>query len=126
MILLLVPESRFERDLTQVEDVNAIQAQVNTTDAENLAEKENALANELELAPIPTTSPTIPLKKSQLQLLAFYSGVPKNMNLLELFLRPFPLIAYPAVLWGTLACQSSSLEYLLFLSSDLFEQMPSR
>ncbi|OQV09744.1 hypothetical protein CLAIMM_13833 [Cladophialophora immunda] len=103
MILFLVPESRFKRDLTQVEDVNAVQPRESIIDGEDPAEKESTLANEFELAPIPTNSSTIPSKMSQMQLLAFCSGVPKDMNLLELFLRPFPLIAYPAVLWATLA-----------------------
>jgi hypothetical protein len=115
MILFLVPETRFDRDLTQVEDVNPNHPQENVTDEEDPMEKDNAQTNEFELAPSPTAASTIPPKKSQLQLLAFCSGVPKEMNLLELFLRPFPLIAYPAVLWATLACQYSSLEELLSL-----------
>lgn len=118
MILFLVPESRFERDLTHVENGNATQPRGSPIDVEDPADKENALADELEVAPSPTTSSATPPKKSQMQLLNIYSGVPKDMNILELFLRPFPLIAYPAVLWATLACQLSSPEKLLSHFSD--------
>lgn len=103
MIVFLVPETRFERYLTQIE-VNAVQSSEGP-DAEQPDQKETPV-NEFELAPLPTTA-TLPPKKSQMQLLAFSSAPPKDMNLLELFLRPFPLIAYPAVLWATLACQST-------------------
>ncbi|OQN97264.1 hypothetical protein B0A48_16806 [Cryoendolithus antarcticus] len=41
-------------------------------------------------------------KKSFLQDLSLWSGVPKNTNLLNLFLRPFPMIVYPAVIFSFL------------------------
>ena len=42
-------------------------------------------------------------KKTWLQEISLWSGVPKDTNLLELFIRPLPLIAYPAVIFAFLA-----------------------
>ncbi|TKA64032.1 hypothetical protein B0A55_10129 [Friedmanniomyces simplex] len=42
-------------------------------------------------------------KKTWMQDLSLWSGVPKDTNLLELFVRPLPLIAYPAVVFAFLA-----------------------
>lgn len=41
-------------------------------------------------------------KKTFSQELSLWSGVPKDTSLLELFIRPFPLIAYPAVIYSFL------------------------
>lgn len=97
-ILLLVPETRFERQLT---DISATPAQHETMISDKLStivQEENISNGELD------SNTTIPPKKTNLQLLSLWSGVPKGMNLIELFLRPFPFIVYPAVAWATLAC----------------------
>lgn len=75
-----------------------------------LQPKEASGADEIEMAAVrlaTAETATTPIKKSPRQLLSLWSGVLKETSLVEVFLRPFPLIAYPAVLWGTLACKFS-------------------
>ncbi len=105
MVLLLVPESRFER-LLKVEATSELQSQLASTDFG--PQDKPIFADEVEVVVprLASVGPThAPHKKSQLQLLSLWSGVSPHSNLLDIFLRPFPLIAYPAVLWGTLACK---------------------
>lgn len=44
---------------------------------------------------------TIP-KKTYVQQLSLWSGTPSDENLLRMFVRPLPMIAYPAVLFAFL------------------------
>ncbi|KAJ9612972.1 hypothetical protein H2200_002913 [Cladophialophora chaetospira] len=104
MILFGVPETRFERYLTQADNngdrLNETANMPDSTEKSMATEVEEP--REVESAAPPTSS-TVPPKKSNWQLLALYDGVPKDVNLIELFLRPIPTIAYPAVIWATLA-----------------------
>jgi MFS family permease len=42
-------------------------------------------------------------KKTYLQEISLWSGVPAHTNLLKMFIRPLPLIAYPSVIYAFLA-----------------------
>ncbi|EME86883.1 uncharacterized protein MYCFIDRAFT_162488, partial [Pseudocercospora fijiensis CIRAD86] len=55
----------------------------------------------------PTPSTPI-LSKTYVQELSLWSGLPKDTNLLKLFLRPLPMIAYPAVILAFLGFTVSS------------------
>ncbi len=111
-IVLLVPETRFERDYGEnipVLRVGAESAHPSTIDDEETKHKETMMeTKDLELFP---TRNTVPVnQRSYLRSLSPWSGIKKNDNLFLIFCRPFPMLAYPAVILGILGCE--------FLSSD--------
>tara|TARA_R110002060_G_scaffold62575_2_gene71947 strand:+ start:238 stop:780 length:543 start_codon:yes stop_codon:yes gene_type:complete len=64
---------------------------------------------------------TIP-KKSFAQSLLPFSGRVSDENFLELFLRPFPLFAHPAILWACLI-QGSMIGWTVFIGIILAVSM---
>jgi hypothetical protein len=63
-----------------------------------------------------STSEVIGQKKTFLENLKLWSGT-SNESYSSHFLRPFLLIAYPAVVWGIIACKPS-VPQLVFTSTD--------
>ena len=58
---------------------------------------------DLERSP---TRPTVPLtKKSYLRQLSPWSGTKDDVNFFSIFARPFPMLAYPAVVLAILGCE---------------------
>lgn len=49
------------------------------------------------------------IRKTFVQELNPWSGVDRNANFLNLFLRPLPVVLYPACMFAMLACKSSTL-----------------
>jgi len=98
-VFFLCPETRYDRSMV---DVAAPSASPSSTcvskfsdDEENSTEK-TVNANERTLG----TAQVKP--KTYAQQLSLWSGLPKDTSLLKLFLRPFPMIAYPAVAFSFL------------------------
>ncbi|PSN63239.1 MFS general substrate transporter [Corynespora cassiicola Philippines] len=99
-VLLFVPETRYDRDTVITEQSDP------TSDSEGELEK----VASAEVTPIRTTpeenAPQLP-KKTFVQDLSLWSGTPPT-NLAKMFIRPFPMIVYPSVVYSFL-CYSISL-----------------
>ena len=100
MVLFLVPETRFYRnmDLGMQEDAAS----------NDVSEKMAPDSSYHDVDPESRSSSVAQsqgVQKSYLQTLKLWSGVPTGSNIFQIFLRPFPLIAYPAVFWAFMACK---------------------
>jgi MFS family permease len=98
-VFFLCPETRYDRSAvivaTPPTTPSSICVSKFSDDEENSMEK-TASANDRNLN-------TVQVKpKTYAQQLSLWSGVPKDTSLLKLFLRPFPMIAYPAVAFSFL------------------------
>lgn len=117
-VLLLVPETRYDRTFLADEpipsssdeslavctpDINQLKdrqqsAATSTLDPDRDAEKASQDPRVSAIHSTHRTPSTPILKKTYVQELSLWSGVPKDTNLLKLFLRPLPMFAYPAVI----------------------------
>lgn len=110
VVLLFCPETRYDRfelDQSAIPTSRSTESiSASSPDEEAAsgapAEKTTSLkAKELAHGYPAFRGEQIP-KKTWLQELSLWSGLPKGTNLLELFIRPFPLIVYPAVIFAFL------------------------
>ncbi|KAF2192660.1 MFS general substrate transporter [Zopfia rhizophila CBS 207.26] len=104
-VLLFVPETRYHRDskVTGLDANNSASASEEGVDVEKIASsgvREVAGPSSGRAAQVP--------KKTFVQELSLWSGVPSDTNLFKMFIRPFPMIVYPAVIYSFL-CYSISL-----------------
>lgn len=99
MVLLACPETRFDRSGHGIAEPLTLDPGLSDP---NTLEKTISAENQVihRLSDTPTHS--VP-KKPWFKQLALWSQVPKDVSLVELFLRPFPLIVYPEVVFSTLA-----------------------
>jgi len=101
-VVLFVPETRYSRDFNaSLESTASGRIQ---SDYFKGGEKVDTASPVTTAVESPLSSPSarqIP-KKTFLQTLSLWSGVPKNTNMLKVFLRPFALIMYPAVIYAFL------------------------
>jgi hypothetical protein len=82
-VLFFVPETRYER-----------KQWAGSPTASNVALEKTATSQTEQVETIP--------KKTYLQELSLWSGTPSGENLPKMFVRPLPMIAYPAVLFAFL------------------------
>ncbi|KAF1983884.1 MFS general substrate transporter [Aulographum hederae CBS 113979] len=101
-VLFFVPETQYDRDVNKAMATAVDGASMKSSEAEEVAAEKtvSAAANEV---PHPDEGQTnqIP-KKTWMQEMRLWNGTAKDVNLLEMFLRPFPLIVYPAIMWAFL------------------------
>lgn len=100
-VLFFVPETRYFRD--EASDP----AKLNTTPAEALSHSSSKNsadgekpADQKDLAE--RGARAIVPKKTYLQEISLWSGVPQDTNLAKMFVRPFPMIVYPCVIYAFL------------------------
>lgn len=102
-VLLLVPETRYDRTGTDdaLSSASASSSSLkNNSDEEGAAMEKTISARGREMKT--NSSAEAKPKKTYREQLSLWTGVPKDTNLLKLFLRPFPLIVYPAVAFSFL------------------------
>lgn len=92
----MVPETRHIRDL----DLSQ------TSETLNFSEKNTAI-DTVEYSAATNEVPTYTPKQSYLRTLNPWSGITPGHSFWNIFIRPFPLGAYPAVFWGFLSCKYS-------------------
>ena len=97
VIVLFCPETRYDRSGIS----STVTTATNSTESLDPAEFNANCEKTLSPGPEETHGVDIP-KKAWTQQLGLWSGVPPNTNLLKLFIRPFPMIAYPAVIFAFL------------------------
>jgi hypothetical protein len=96
-IFFLCPETRYDRSAVAVATPSASPS---STCVSKFSEDEE---NSMEKTISTNTRVLAQAKpKTYAQQLSLWSGVPKDTGLLKLFLRPFPMIAYPAVAFSFL------------------------
>jgi MFS family permease len=110
-IFFFVPEVAFRRDDKFNTDIvvlgsNQIAVQVGTLEKTQSHQLDHVSENKEFPEGQPASTPngtdtvdSVPPKKTFLQSLALFDGRKTDENFFKLFLRPFPLIAHPAVLW---------------------------
>lgn len=95
VVVFFCPETRYDRS-----GLLEFAASEETPSSEESGTGEKTLqaaSKEIAEDRSPERGQQIP-KKTWRQELSLYSGVPKNTNLFKLFIRPLPLIVYPAVI----------------------------
>jgi hypothetical protein len=105
-IFLFVHETRFNRMVDQSGAVREVSD----------SEKDLPQTIEQKQSPSVSTSEVVGGKKTFLENLNLWSGT-SNESYFSHFLRPFLLVAYPAVVWGIIACKSSPSQ-LVFTTTE--------
>lgn len=100
------PETRFERVYT---DSDLSVGSENSTMDKDVLEKSPVVEHAEVHSEIELTG----VKKSYLQELDPTPRLSKTIDMKSLFVRPYALLAYPAVLWATVACKSFSTNHKL-------------
>lgn len=132
-VVFFVPETRYERDysssLESTHGQSLVGGDIESPDFLHDDKKVGDVASGIST---PTSSSSRPSgmaqipKKTYAQQLSLWSGTPTNTNLLQLFIRPFPLIIYPAVFFAFLA-YAVSLAWVVavnILNSFILEAPP--
>ncbi|KAK3049071.1 hypothetical protein LTR09_009725 [Extremus antarcticus] len=104
VVVLFCPETRYDRSGVRSIDSRGGPASSDTSpaassaaEADHDSEKVHTTTAATERSEPSSTYDQLP-KKSWRQQLSLYSGVPKDTSLVRLFIRPLPLIVYPAVI----------------------------
>jgi hypothetical protein len=118
VVLLFVPETRYDR--TGIDERTGLSPQTSSDERapeqdvkQSTTPPKSREPNEKDLAS--QTSDIQISKKTWLQELTLWTGVPKYENLFTLFIRPFPLFAYPAVIYSFLT-YAISLAWVLAIN----------
>lgn len=99
-VFFLVPETRYQRDYKT--SMASVTGELHADYFKNeKTDPESPIATEVPSPLTPPGSRQIP-KKTFVQNLSLWSGIPKDMNIPKMFLRPFALIMYPAVIYAFL------------------------
>ncbi|KAF2735170.1 MFS general substrate transporter, partial [Polyplosphaeria fusca] len=105
-VLLFVPETRYDRDWSRAQ----LEASTSTSASasEEAVNAEKTAPTGVKMVGEPSDEPNAqPPKKTFAQDLSLWSGTPPT-NLFKMFIRPFPMIVYPAVIYSFL-CYAISL-----------------
>jgi hypothetical protein len=89
MMFFLLPETRFPREQSQPTLTGTTEETATTEKNGEPTESTESGSEDLSLK-----------KKSYLQQLSPWSGITKDSNILNLFLRPWPLVFYPATIFA--------------------------
>lgn len=99
VVLLFCPETRYAR--SGVRTISAEEGVSETPSSDDIPAHDEAgkmaTANEKDIGTHPTERDQVP-RKTFVQNISLRSGTPKDTNLFKLFIRPLPLIVYPAVI----------------------------
>jgi hypothetical protein len=97
-VLLFVPETRYMRDLSGTQSITSTPTSASDVDLDTEKEaqpevKVTRQPSDEAIAPVPT--------KTFSQEISLWSGIPST-NLFKMFIRPFSMIVYPAVIYAFL------------------------
>ncbi|KAK5111863.1 hypothetical protein LTR62_004595 [Meristemomyces frigidus] len=109
VVLMFVPETRYDRSYLETSPNPTLRSDTDRADASD-EELGNGASAEKVISSNSRETPRHPAlrckqvpKKTWWQELSLWSGVPKDTNLFVMFIRPFPLIAYPPIIFAFLA-----------------------
>lgn len=105
MVVFFVPETRFFRGsgINPTNEPRQVSEATNAADIELQGSKDDAAQESEEANNI---------RKTVIQELNPWSGIDRNVSYLNVILRPFPLVVYPACAFAALACRQLYLSYL--------------
>lgn len=122
MIILFLPETRWDRTKKGKGTSEVVEIVANTVVISTNGGKETGVNEQVQSEESSELGEeTFGTRKTYLQELSPWSGVNKTSNWLSLFLRPFPLIAYPACTFAVLACKPITMQHCeMVLTSSRF------
>ena len=97
MVIFLVPETRFHREARRTVALGPINGPVDA----------NIESQGLKDEPIQASGKADDTRRTALKELIPWSDIDRNASYLNLFLRPFPLVFYPACAFAALSCKVS-------------------
>lgn len=100
-VVLLVPETRYARDESSSGEVSSSNLASSSDEEVTLEKGASASSIKTPASPTPPEDVQVP-KKTFVEELSLWSGTPKDTNLLLMFIRPFPMIVYPSVIFSFL------------------------
>lgn len=106
-VLLSVPETRYNRDSPESLSATASDQAISSTSEEDVGMEKGVSLSTKEISPTSPTEKIQAPKKTFAQDLSLWSGVPSETNLFKMFIRPFPMIVYPAVIFAFLGYATS-------------------
>ncbi|KAF2000682.1 MFS general substrate transporter [Amniculicola lignicola CBS 123094] len=117
-VVFFVPETRYDRNVASRQTANDVpgfsdgESDIEKTVMSRVEALRGTLGQPISIEPPPNWPlPNTPIrqvpKKTFIEELSLWSGVPPT-NLVKMFIRPFPMIVYPAVIYSFL-CYSISL-----------------
>lgn len=101
-VVLFVPETRYDRCSTALASTESRPATASASADELAVTDRKSASATAHLVSYTQSHPSEFPKKEWRQGLSLWSGTAKDTNLLKMFIRPFPLIIYPAVLFAFL------------------------
>lgn len=111
LLFFLCPETQYARNLHEAMEAAGATEHISGDEEAGKDADQMAISSEHQditkdgLTAVPTATSTISHtypKKSYLQELIPYSGVRKDKSILAAYLRPWPLLLYPSVIFATL------------------------
>lgn len=110
-VVLFVPETSYQRSFNEDSETRRASSGLSPTASgsdQGAGDYEKGLPTVMTALPSAFhPEPVMVQKKSQLQNMKLWSGLPKEKTLIKLFLRPIPLVAYPAVIFAFLGWAAS-------------------
>jgi hypothetical protein len=111
MIFFFLPETRWDRsskqgqeETSRGETASSNEVATSEVNKDQVIEEKGVTSEE---GSVGSRDETYGTKKTFIQEINPWSGIDKNTNFLNLFLRPFPLLVYPACAFAVLACKSN-------------------
>ncbi|TID17432.1 MFS general substrate transporter [Venturia nashicola] len=106
-VLLFVPETQYNRDISKSLGSETSTASIlidsGLASSENVNQEKAVGGKAAEVSSQTEARPALQIpKKTWLQEMSLWNELPKDTTLWEMFIRPFPLIVYPAVMFSFL------------------------
>lgn len=101
-VLLFVPETRFNRDVPKSLGATASDQAIESSSEEDVDVEKTGSSSVKPVPGLPAPEQVQVPNKSFAQQLSLWSGVPSDTNLFKMFIRPLPMIVYPAVMFAFL------------------------
>ncbi|KAF2502935.1 MFS general substrate transporter [Lophium mytilinum] len=101
-VLFFVPETRYDRTSEPSLSANSSSQSISSASEEAIDTEKATEPRTKEYPGSPPSGLSPVPKKTFTQEISLWSGVPSDTNILKMFLRPFPMIAYPAVIFAFL------------------------
>ena len=98
MVIFLVPETRFHREARRTVTLGPSNEPADVSNIESQGLKDEHIQDSEKASNA---------RRTALKELIPWSNIDRSASYLNLFLRPFPLVCYPACVFGALSCKVS-------------------
>lgn len=102
IVVLFVPETRYFRDENQ-----NVSGSIGSSSEDQIGTAEQKKDTSNTTTEVPAETRNAVPRKTWRQEMGLWSGLAPNTNLLKMFLRPFPMFAYPCVIFAFLGYAAS-------------------